>query len=355
VTDPQRPGRDERFGATGSPSSSMTWPPPTGAGKIGTYVPPLLESLGRDSMDPGYAEAAARRAVDPQGRRPSGASQVIAAVAGLLMAGLLFGTAAGATVSNEPRAEKARSALLEDIDRAQTHQSELAASASALAADLRSTQADLGAAGPLQTVAELERASGSTAVHGPGLRIVIDQGNSGDTSGVGVIQDRDIQLLVNDLWAAGAEAISVGGVRLRPTSSIRQAGGSILVDNRPVFWPITVDAIGEPSALQVRTVGSAGFGRFSSFAQLYDIQFDVTAQQDMALPVGSGAELRYAQGLGAAESESSGTAAPATPTTATPSPATPSTATPPTTPAGSPSVSSRSTSSAPTATATSTP
>ena len=354
MTDPQRPGRDERFGATGSPSSSMTWPPPTGAGKIGTYVPPLLESLGRDSMDPGYAEAAARRAVDPQGRRPSRASQVIAAAAGLLMAGLLFGTAAGATVSNEPRAEKARSALLEDIDRAQTHQSELAASASALAADLRSTQADLGAAGPLQTVAELERASGSTAVHGPGLRIVIDQGNSGDTSGVGVIQDRDIQLLVNDLWAAGAEAISVGGVRLRPTSSIRQAGGSILVDNRPVFWPITVDAIGEPSALQVRTVGSAGFGRFSSLAQLYDIQFDVTAQQDMALPAGSGAELRYAQGPGPAESGSSGTAAPA-PATPTPSPATPPTATPPTTPAGSLPASSGSTSPAPTATATSTP
>ena len=48
---------------------------------------------------------------------------------------------------------------------------------------------------------------------------MIDQGNSSDTSGVGAIQDRDIQLLVNDLWAAGAEGISVGGVRLRPTSS----------------------------------------------------------------------------------------------------------------------------------------
>jgi len=91
-----------------------------------------------------------------------------------------------------------------------------------------------------------------------------------------------------------------------------------------VFWPITLDAIGEPSALQVRTVGSAGFGRFSSFAQLYDIQFDVTAEQDMVLPAGSGSELRYAQGL--AESGSSGTAAP---TTATPTTATPSAANPP--------------------------
>ena len=332
MTDPQRPAGEESNTAQGSRSSSSAASdagsrasPP---GRVRSFVPPLLESLGRDSLDPGYAEAAARRAADPETRRASRTSQVVAAVAGLLVAGLLFGTAAGATESNEPRAEKARSALLEDIDRAQTHQSELAASAAQLADELRSTQADLGAAGPLQTVAELERASGSTAVRGPGLRIVIDQGNSSDTSGVGVIQDRDIQLLVNDLWAAGAEAISVGGVRLRPTSPIRQAGGSILVDNRPVFWPITIDAIGEPSALQVRTVGSAGFGRFSSYAQLYDIRFDVTAQQDMVLPAGSGSELRYAQGPGSAGSGSSGGAAP---TTATPT-AAPQTTTSPSSP-----------------------
>ena len=76
----------------------------------------------------------------------------------------------------------------------------------------------------------------SPPVTGPGLRVVIDQaadaGGAGD-SATGAILDRDIQLLVNDLWAAGAEAVAIGGVRLRPTSAIRQAGGAILVDNRP--------------------------------------------------------------------------------------------------------------------------
>ena len=95
-------------------------------------------------------------------------------------------------------------------------------------------------------------------------------------------------MLVNDLWAAGAEAISIGGVRLQPRSAIRQAGGSILVDNRPVFWPITIEAIGDPAGLQVKSVGLPGFGRFSSFAQLYDIEFDVSAQQELTLPGGSG-------------------------------------------------------------------
>ena len=126
--------------------------------------------------------------------------------------------------------------------------------------------------------------------------IVIDEPDTGGAtaSGAGVILDRDIQLLVNDLWAAGAEAIAVGGVRLRTTSAIRQAGGSILVDNRPVSWPIDIDAIGDAAGMQVALVGTAGFGRFSSLAQLYGVRFDVGAQPDMVLPAGTGSDLRFA-------------------------------------------------------------
>jgi len=271
-------------------------PEPTGSTLTRTRMPALIELLGRDHLDPGYAEAARRRAADPEDRGPSRASRTTTAVIGLLVAGLLFGIAAGTTDSNAERTEFTRSALLEDIGRAQQQQADLAAEASRLAGDLRATQAQLGAAGPLQTVADLERASGQTAVHGPGLRIVIDEPDTGGAtaSGAGVILDRDIQLLVNDLWAAGAEAIAVGGVRLRTTSAIRQAGGSILVDNRPVSWPIDIDAIGDAAGMQVALVGTAGFGRFSSLAQLYGVRFDVGAQPDMVLPAGTGSDLRFA-------------------------------------------------------------
>jgi uncharacterized protein YlxW (UPF0749 family) len=81
---------------------------------------------------------------------------------------------------------------------------------------------------------------------------------------------------------------------VQPRSAIRQAGGSILVDNRPVFWPITIEAIGDPAGLQVKSVGAPGFGRFSAFAQLYGVEFDVSAQQNLSLPGGSGTDLRYA-------------------------------------------------------------
>ena len=85
---------------------------------------------------------------------------------------------------------------------------------------------------------------------GPGLTITVtDPGVGPDLSDVSkqrvagrpqVILDRDLQLVVNSLWAGGAEAIAVGGVRIGPDVTIRQAGGAILVDNQPIASPYTI-------------------------------------------------------------------------------------------------------------------
>ena len=101
------------------------------------------------------------------GERPGlGIAAVAAACAGA--SACSSGSRPAATETNEPRTEKARSALLEDIDRAEQRQSELATSAADLAEQLRATQSGLGAAGPLQTVAALENAGQITPVTGPG-------------------------------------------------------------------------------------------------------------------------------------------------------------------------------------------
>lgn len=262
-------------------------------------IAPLLESLGSDHLDPGYAEAAARRRAGPPRREPSRTRRRVALVAGCLVAGLILGVAAWRTESNAPRAENTRTALLEDIEAAQERQSQLAASATSLAEQLRSSQSAAGAAGPVAEVTALENLGQLTPVTGPGLRITLDQPPAGQDQNQGrdrsVILDRDIQLLVNDLWAAGAEAIAIGGVRLNTRSAIRQAGGAILVDNRPVFWPLTVDAIGDSAAMQVKLISSPSFGRFSSFEQLYGIEFEQSAEQSLSLPGGSAPELLHAQ------------------------------------------------------------
>lgn len=249
--------------------------------------PPLLETLTRDTLDPGYAEAAARSRRRHAAPIPPRVT-IAWLLAGVVAVGALFGIAARETGAQAPSAERVRAGLLDDIDRAQARAVVMEESVSALADEIRSAQESLGAAGPLARVSRLEQAAAATPVTGPGLRIVIDAGESGH------ILDRDIQVLVNGLWQAGAEAVAVGTVRLRGTSAIRQAGGSILVDNKPVFWPITVEAIGSPTEFAGQFALTGGYGRFRSFAQLYGIRFDVDALDTLTLPAASSPDIRYA-------------------------------------------------------------
>ncbi len=270
---------------------------PTSATPRRNPVPALLASLTQNTLDPGYAAAARRRAAGPElGRGHRGALRAVAYLAaGVLLVGLVLGAAAGATEQGALSADRVRSGLVDDVKQAQQRVAALEATASGLAQQIRSTQAALGGTGPLQSLASLEDAGGLTPVRGPGLSVVIDGSSAG--TGSEVILDGDVQLLVNGLWAAGAEAVSVGGVRLRTTSAIRQAGGAILVDNKPVFWPIEIDAIGNPSTMHVAFVGTAGFGRFNAFASLYEIRFDIMASPELSLAAAAAPDLRYASPL----------------------------------------------------------
>lgn len=264
--------------------------------------PPLLATLMSDTLDPGYARAAARKAAAAEHERaPDGAHRpatgrrarisLVWLVAGALVLGLLLSVAAKNTRQNASGVDETRRSLNVDVSVAQQREVELAAQARDLAAELRSGQSSLGAAAPLQQLAELEQVNALVAVTGPGLDIVIDDPAVGE--GKGAVLDKDVQVLVNGLWSAGAEAVAVGGVRLRVTSAIRQAGSAILVDNRPVLWPLTVQAIGDPEQLHVRFANTLGFARFTAFVQLYDITFDVTVSRSLQLPAAPAVDTRY--------------------------------------------------------------
>ena len=64
-------------------------------------------------------------------------------------------------------------------------------------------------------------------------------------------------MVVNALWAAGAEAISVNGQRIGPDTFVRTAGSAILVNVTPVSSPYEVTAIGDSNALSVALVRGA--------------------------------------------------------------------------------------------------
>jgi uncharacterized protein YlxW (UPF0749 family) len=99
---------------------------------------------------------------------------------------------------------------------------------------------------------KFKKIAGFTALIGPGIEVVVDNPTAevNYSNEINIINDYELILaLVNDLNAAGAEAIEVNGQRLISTSEIRNAGESISINTVYVNAPIIVHAIGNPAVL----------------------------------------------------------------------------------------------------------
>jgi uncharacterized protein YlxW (UPF0749 family) len=86
----------------------------------------------------------------------------------------------------------------------------------------------------------LRALEGLVPVHGPGLVMAID------ATGLSAL---DLQDLVNNLSAGGAEAIDVNGRRVVVGVSLEQSGGGVAIDRVQVVPPWTVSVIGDSSRL----------------------------------------------------------------------------------------------------------
>ena len=93
--------------------------------------------------------------------------------------------------------------------------------------------------------------AGLTELEGPGVKVTLrDNTKAGPfPKDSDLIHDVDLLRVTNELFAAGAEAVSVNGERLVSTSSIRCAGPTILIDDVKVASPFVVLAIGNQSVL----------------------------------------------------------------------------------------------------------
>jgi uncharacterized protein YlxW (UPF0749 family) len=105
--------------------------------------------------------------------------------------------------------------------------------------------------------ATLAAQAGASTLKGPGLRVKVSDAETipADVQEAGAyrISDTDLQLLVNALWSAGAEAIALNGNRLVATTSIRAAGETVVVNFRPLSPPYRIEAIGADEAGFART------------------------------------------------------------------------------------------------------
>ncbi|ORA13938.1 DUF881 domain-containing protein [Mycobacterium arosiense] len=273
-------------------------------------VPSLLRALLSEHLDPGYAAAAAKRGATGGRRRMAG--WLWQALAALLIA-TVFAAAVAQARSVAPGVRTAQQLLLGNVRSAEGSAAKLAQRRGELATRVDDVQRhaladDAEGQRLLKRLDALSLAAASTAVIGPGLKVTVtDPGAGPNLSDVSkqrvsgsrqIILDRDLQLLVNSLWASGAEAISVGGVRIGPNVTIRQAGGAILVDNNPTSSPYTVLAIGPPRAMRDVFDNSPGMQRLRLLQISYGVVVTVDAADGLTLPAGSTRDVKFAKQIG---------------------------------------------------------
>ncbi|MFI7502647.1 DUF881 domain-containing protein [Streptomyces sp. NPDC049687] len=269
----------------------------------------LLTNVMDHSLDDGYAEAAARKQAEGAGGLPRTLRAKLGLAAGLVLAALVVTVGAAQARIAAPVVAKEREELIDRIDSETRAADKLESTVDELRDDVSARQQEAlkqggGSSGRADLASIL---SGAVEVHGPGVKLVVNDakeattGGDGDpreTSGfsdTGRVRDRDMQRVVNGLWASGAEAVSINGQRLTALSAIRAAGDAILVDNKPLVPPYTVLAVGDGKNLSTRFQNSADGVYLNVLQENYGIRTAISVEDDVQLPAAPSVIVRTAQ------------------------------------------------------------
>ncbi|MDH6432723.1 uncharacterized protein YlxW (UPF0749 family) [Streptomyces sp. SAI-144] len=268
----------------------------------------LLTNVMDHSLDDGYAEAAARKKAAGDGGLPKTLRARLGLAVGLVLAALVVTVGAAQARVAAPVVAKEREELIDRIDRETETADKLEESVDQLRGDVSTRQREAlkqsGDSGQADLVGIL---SGAVEVHGPGVKLVVNDakeastggdGNPRETSGfsdTGRVRDRDMQRVVNGLWESGAEAVSINGQRLTALSAIRAAGDAILVDNKPLVPPYTVLAVGDGQRLSTRFQDSADGLYLHALQENYGIRTAISVEDDLRLPAAPSVIVRTAE------------------------------------------------------------
>lgn len=135
------------------------------------------------------------------------------------------------------------------------------------------------------SIPRLSLLAGTTDVEGEGVEIVLDDSKlarqTNENPNLYIIHDEDLLRVLNELRAAGAEAISLNDQRIVAMSEVRCAGPTVSVNNVRSAPPYVIKAIGAPktltSALRLR-------GGVVETFEFWGIQVKITTDSNVHIP-----------------------------------------------------------------------
>lgn len=190
-------------------------------------------------------------------------------------------------------ASQERSSLVETVLTLQAQQEVLKSRILALRHDIGVLEAE----GPTSDAllkslnADLEEAriaAGLIALQGPGLVFRIEDSGQPGAVADSLVSAKDIRILVEEVWLAGAEAVSINGERVTVSTAVLDIGGSILVNSAYLAPPYEIAAIGAPG-LYGRVQGSSTFADFvHARVEAHGLRLSVAELDDVVVPAFAG-------------------------------------------------------------------
>lgn len=222
--------------------------------------------------------------------RPPLALVAVLACAGFLL--VVTGTAtSAANRSEEPR----RQAIINQILQQRTDVDDLDQAVAELRGQVAGARSEAGRLSQQQEQQnvrqeELALMAGTTAVEGSGIVVHMEDaprqpGQDPSTFDASRIQDADMQLIVNALFAVGAEAVAINDNRVVAVTPIRAAGGTIVVNYRPVSSPYRIEAIGVDKKRFMETDIAQ---HFEQWEDKFNLGFRVDSSKGIEVPGYSG-------------------------------------------------------------------
>lgn len=250
--------------------------------------------LPEDAAEPTIIQQAQPAADEQAAHAGKAARKPSTFVVGLL-AGVLIGATAITAQGDDLRPDRTND-IAELASQAEQRNAALAAEASALRQRNEELAAAQGAHAPSADPSEIQLGleAGLGAVRGPAVQVTLtdapaDFAPPGVDGDLLVVHEQDIQKVVNAMWAAGAEAMTIQGQRVVATTAVKCVGNTVVLHGAPYAPPYVVTAIGDQAQIEAGLASDPGVTIYRQYAQAYQLGYAQQRVDSVEMPAFTGA------------------------------------------------------------------
>ncbi|WP_028660820.1 DUF881 domain-containing protein [Nocardioides insulae] len=253
---------------------------------------PLLDRITRGALDEDYQHVAERKrarqaaGIGPKRERSPLARRGVFTAVVVGAFGVLASVSAVQTAENADVASASRATLIDRITSVRStvddQQGDISTVRAANTALTGSNDEVRSETTRMTSRADtLATETGFEEMRGDGVVAVVDDAPGG---GDGLVRDRDLRLLVNGLWEAGARGIAINGQRVTSLSALRNSWQAVRINDVSLSPPYRVSAVGDQDVLQARFAETTSGLRFQDLTTQLGMPYSMDNADGLELP-----------------------------------------------------------------------